>query len=125
MTLIELSPTQVDHVVRAAHGSANMSMLLSGLSDIADLLEDATTQIADRRFSKSLLLGLLVLATFPTDGSYVANSDLARVLGMTASSAHRYVTTLTAAGLLERDPATRRYRLVGTATDGRDKRRAR
>jgi DNA-binding IclR family transcriptional regulator len=32
---------------------------------------------------------------------------------MNTSTTHRYVTTLLAVGLLERDPSTRKYRLVG------------
>ncbi len=69
-------------------------------------------QMEDRRLSRSLLSGLLVLSCFPPDGGYMGIAELARVLGMNTSTTHRYVTTLLAVGLLERDAATRRYRLA-------------
>jgi IclR family pca regulon transcriptional regulator len=53
-----------------------------------------------------------VLSCFPADGGYLGIAELARTLGMNTSTTHRYVTTLLAVGLLERDPATRRYRLA-------------
>jgi len=62
--------------------------------------------------SRSLLLGLLLFATLPADGSSAAITDLGQLLGMSNSTAHRYATTLVAAGLVERDPQTRRYRLA-------------
>jgi len=53
-----------------------------------------------------------MLASFPGDGSYVSIAKLARLLGMSPSTTHRYVSTLLAVGLLERDPRTRKYRLA-------------
>ncbi len=58
------------------------------------------------------MLGVLLLAAFPSDGGYIGNSDLARALDLSASTTHRYVTTLVALGLVERDPATRKYRIT-------------
>ncbi len=71
-------------------------------------------QMEDRRLSRSLLSGLLVLSCFPRGGGYLGIAELARMLGMNTSTTHRYVTTLLAAGLLERDAATRRYRLAAS-----------
>jgi len=110
--LIELSPAQVDRVVRGAAEGGNMSVLLSGLKDVREVLAQEPRQLDDSRLSRSLLAGLLMLACFPTDGSYLANAEIARMLDMNPSTTHRYVSTLVAVGLLERDPATRRYRLV-------------
>jgi hypothetical protein len=110
--VIELSPAQVDRVVRGAAESGNMSVLLSGLDDVREVLAREPRQLADSRLSRSLLAGLLMLASFPTDGSYLGNAEIARMLDMNPSTTHRYVSTLVAVGLLERDPATRRYRLV-------------
>ena len=89
-----------------------MSVLLSGLSDVREVLAREPRQMEDSRLSRSLLAGLLMLASFPTDGSYLANAEIARMLGMNPSTTHRYVSTLVAVGLLERDPSTRRYRLA-------------
>jgi Fic family protein len=109
---IALSRAQVDQVVRAASGTGNMSVLLSGLRDVREELEAAPRQMEDSRLSHSLLSGLLLLAAFPADGSYRRTAEVARMLGMSISTAHRYISTLAAVGLLERDPSTRRYRLA-------------
>ncbi len=109
---IELSAAQVDRVVRDAADGGNMSVLLSGLKDVRTVLAQEPRQLEDSRLSRSLLAGLLMLASFPTDGSYLGNAEIARMLDMNPSTTHRYVSTLVAVGLLERDPSTRRYRLV-------------
>jgi hypothetical protein len=108
---IELSSAQIDEVVRAAGDGGVMSMLLSSLHDPERALV-RPAQLDDRRLSRSLLSGLLVLACFPPDGGYVGVVELARALDMNTSTAHRYITTLLAVGLLERDTASRRYRLA-------------
>lgn len=109
---IELSPAQVDRVVRGAAENGSMSVLLSGLRDVREVLAREPSQMEDSRLSRSLLAGLLLLASFPPDGSYLGNAEIARILDMNPSTTHRYVSTLVAVGLLERDPSTRRYRLV-------------
>jgi DNA-binding MarR family transcriptional regulator len=116
--LIELSKAQVDQVVRTAGQGGTMSVLLSALRDPQWTLSLESqdwaypAQMEDRRLSRSLLSGLLVLSCFPPDGDYLGIAELARMLDMNTSTTHRYVTTLLAVGLLERDPATRRYRLA-------------
>jgi len=115
---IELSKAQVDQVVRTAGQGGTMSILLSAVRDpewTLSLESEAwayPAQMEDRRLSRSLLSGLLVLSCFPTDGGYLGIAELARMLDMNTSTTHRYVTTLLAVGLLERDAATRRYRLA-------------
>jgi hypothetical protein len=110
--VLELSPAQVDRVIRSAAEGGSMSLLLSGLRDVREVLAREPSQLDDNRLSRSLLAGLLMLASFPTDGTYLGNAEIARLLDMNPSTTHRYVSTLVAVGLLERDPATRRYRLV-------------
>jgi IclR helix-turn-helix domain len=116
--MIELSKSQVDQVVRGAGEGGTMSILLSALRDpdwtLAVDSEDWAypEQMDDRRLSRSLLSGLLVLSCFPADGGYLGIAELARMLDMNTSTTHRYVTTLLAVGLIERDPATRRYRVA-------------
>jgi Fic family protein len=108
---IELSRAQVDQVIRAASGRRSMSALFSGLLASPELLAATLSEFDDKRLSRSLLAGLLVLAAFPDDGGHLGIGDIARLLGMNPSTAHRYITTLVEVGMLERDPATRRYRL--------------
>jgi hypothetical protein len=115
---IELSSSQVDQVVRSAGQGGTMSVLLSAVRDpdwtLALGAEDGAypPQMDDRRLSRSLLSGLLVLSCFPPDGGYLGIAELARMLDMNTSTTHRYVTTLLAVGLLDRDPGTRKYRLA-------------
>jgi hypothetical protein len=106
---IELSQVQIERVLRDA-GAAHsiLQVILAGMSRVAL----ASEQLDDRRLSRSLLLGLSLLAAMPTDGSYASLTALSRALGMSMSMAHRYASTLTATGLLERDAITRRYRLA-------------
>lgn len=117
---IELSKAQVDQVIRAAGEGGTMSVLLSALKDpkwtlAADSDEwSYPVQMEDRRLSRSLLSGLLVLSCFPADGGSLGIAELARRLDMNTSTTHRYVTTLLAVGLLERDSSTRRYRLASS-----------
>jgi Fic family protein len=108
---IELSREQVDRVLRDASGAGSMSLLLVGAMDVRDVFAAVSQRAENRYLSRSLLWGLMLLAAFPADGSYVRNADIARSLDMPLSTAHRYLSTLVAAGLVERDPSTRQYRL--------------
>lgn len=122
--VLELSRSQIAMVLRAADASGAPSTLLSGLDAAADsplsASVDELLKLADadeRRLSRSLLSGLLVLACFPLDDTQLGVAELARRLDMSASATHRYISTLVAAGLLERDPQTRRYRLAQKHAD--------
>jgi hypothetical protein len=66
------------------------------------------------RLSKSLLWGLFVLSCLPADGSHARVKEVAEWSGLSPSSARRYLKTLVVAGVVERDPASRRYKLVET-----------
>ena len=136
---IELSPTQVTAVVRAASSSRapSVSSLVAdalhaplaadgtagrraakrnGKARAASDLLALTSALddSDPRLSRSLLRGLSILTRFSADGSSRGIVELARELGMSASTTHRYATTLVQLGLLERCPETRRYRLPQT-----------
>jgi DNA-binding MarR family transcriptional regulator len=95
-------------VVRAAAGGGSVVVLLAGLGDVRGALAEGLELLDDPRLSRSLLCGLLMLASFPADGSYVGNAQIARMLGMSPSTSHRYLSTLVAVGLVERDPDSRR-----------------
>ena len=110
--MIELSPAQVDQIVRAASGAGSMSVLLSGLHGAREALYADPARFDDRRLSRSLLAGLLMLACFPPDGNYLANAEVARTVQIHPSTVHRYIVTFVAVGLVERDPRTRLYRLA-------------
>jgi DNA-binding MarR family transcriptional regulator len=112
---IELTSAQIDRVVRRSSDAAGVSSLLRGLAETGTTTERFKVLAQSPRMSRSLLLGLLVLACFPDDGSALAVTDVAGRLDMSPSTTHRYLTTLLAVGLLEQDPRTRRYHVPRTA----------
>ena len=61
-------------------------------------------------WSQSLERGLAILSAF-SDRSTIGVSELARELGLSRSTTHRYIATLTSLGYLQQDLATKRYRL--------------
>ena len=61
--------------------------------------------------SQSLERGLAILTTFRSAQPLLGVSDLARQVGLSRSTAHRYITTLTGLGYLQQDSATKKYRL--------------
>jgi hypothetical protein len=117
---ITLSRNQVDHVMRAALGEGavpSVSGLVAGTgfhhSHARQVLGSRYRDLqGNRRLSRSLLAGLLVLSCFPPEGVDMGIKDISEQLDLNTSTVHRYVLTLVAAGLLERDPDTRRYRLL-------------
>jgi hypothetical protein len=107
---ITLSRSQVNQVLSQAKHERGVAGALSGLTDHARLAEAYRSIDEDGPLiSRSLLTGLIVFSCFPEDGRTLGINELAGILGLGTSTAFRYVTTLVAAGLLERDPKTRRY----------------
>ncbi len=110
---IELSKVQIDRVMRSASGEDGyVAAMLYGLGEARIRMMATLRSDAHHHLSRSLLSGLLLLASFPRDGSYLGNAEVARLIGMNASTTHRYVSTLVEVGLVERHPSTRRYRLA-------------
>ena len=62
-------------------------------------------------FSQSLERGLGILAAFTPTQPSLGVSELAREVGLSRSTTHRYMSTLTRLGYLQQDPSSRRYRL--------------
>jgi IclR family transcriptional regulator, pca regulon regulatory protein len=62
-------------------------------------------------YSQSLARGLAILSAFRSGRPLLGISELAREVGLTRSTVHRYVATLASLGYLEQDAATRKYRL--------------
>jgi len=100
-------PAQVELIVSAGLGERSLKESLPGSADLGPL---SAVDPNDPGLSRSLLRGLMLLAALPRDGAYVGNSELARRLDVSPSTAHRYVNTLLVAGLVEQDARTRRYR---------------
>jgi len=62
-------------------------------------------------YSQSLERGLAVLSAFGTGRPLLGVSDLARELGLSRSTTHRYIATLATLRYLQQDTLTRKYRL--------------
>jgi IclR family pca regulon transcriptional regulator len=62
-------------------------------------------------YSQSLERGLAILSSFRSGSPLLGVSDLAREVGLSRSTTHRYIATLAALGYLQQDPSTRKYRL--------------
>ncbi|MCW3019933.1 MAG: IclR family transcriptional regulator [Solirubrobacterales bacterium] len=115
---LELTEAQVERVIAAnaeAHGPS-LSLLLSGLVaeqalSPSSLEERYYTELESGRLSHSLFRGLLILALFISGKEGRGVVEVARQLGLSPSTTHRYMTTLVAFGLLVQEPATRKYRL--------------
>jgi IclR family pca regulon transcriptional regulator len=62
-------------------------------------------------YSQSLERGLAILSSFRSGRPLLGVSDLAREVGLSRSTTHRYIATLAGLGYLQQDPPTRKYRL--------------
>src|SRR3989441_1531678 len=62
-------------------------------------------------YSQSLERGLAILSAFRSGRPLLGVSELGREIGLSRSTAHRYVATLAMLGYLQQDSATRKYRL--------------
>jgi hypothetical protein len=109
---IELSADQVDEVVRKASDGGALSTVLVGLDRVRAALVAGPEELENPSLSRSVLVGFMVLAAMPADGGYVGVQELARRTGRSVSTTHRYLSTLTVVGVVERDPRTREYRLA-------------
>ena len=66
---------------------------------------------SDAGFPQSLERGLAILSAFKPGRPLLGSSELAREIGLSRSTAHRYVASLAMLGYLQQDPLTRKYRL--------------
>jgi hypothetical protein len=110
---IELSAEQVGAVLRASAsdgggrwaGGSEQEALLRVSGNSPDNGANGSN------LSRSLRRGLKVWVAFPVDGAARGVGEVARELGMSKTTVHRYVAALVEVGLLEADRMTRRYRI--------------
>jgi IclR helix-turn-helix domain len=111
---ITLTDTQIGQIRRAtANGNGGLAALFAGLDDMATAVRAVQARRDDTGLSQSTLRALLLLAAFPRDGTYLTLARAAGLVGFSPSTAHRYASTWVAAGVLEQEAVTRRYRVVG------------
>jgi hypothetical protein len=109
---IALTDAQIRQVTRAAgDGSGGLAALLAQQTDLQAAAQAVQTSAEFDGISRSALRAVLVLCAFPMDGSYRALGEVAQLVGLSPSTAHRYVTTWVVVGVLEQEAVTRRYRV--------------
>lgn len=110
---VKLSPAQVVQVCADAGRLVGSDPLLDQFANEGGAAEHKllieTDDLPITAMSRSFIRGLEVLSLLPRDGSGVGVIRIAEKLGITRSTAHRYLTTLVAVGLARRDERTRVY----------------
>lgn len=107
---VTLTSDQVAHIAAVAAGASDsLASLFAGLED-PETRRLALASLTDARLSNSALRAVLILGSFPYDGTERTLAEVADELGVSRSTTHRYLATWMAIGLLEQDPRTRRYR---------------
>lgn len=106
-----LSAAQVEAVVHQATAPAALGhAFATALDDPGALSSFLRPLLGDHAYSRSVLRALIILAGFPADGTERELTTVAAEVGFSPATTYRYLHTLTAAGLLERDAESRRYR---------------
>ncbi len=93
---------------RTAHPEASH---LSGHSSTMRVMATRARTETGSGQSQSLERGLAILSAFKPATPELGISELARELGLTRSTSHRYVATLARLGYLQQNPQSRKYRL--------------
>jgi hypothetical protein len=107
---LPLTTAQVAAVVRqAAAGGDGLSGLLVAMSD-PQLAMAVPPLLEEPGCSRTVLRALLVFTAFPADGGQRRLIDVANRCEMNPSTAHRFVRTWVALGLLEQASNSSGYR---------------
>ena len=104
---LRLCSAQVQAVVEQAMAPPLAGALAAARPDaVASTLKPL---LQDGACSRSVVRALIILASFPPDGSERELTAIAAEVGLSGGTTHRYLYTLTVAGLLRRDSNSRRY----------------
>jgi hypothetical protein len=115
---IALSGGRVEQFVMQLSGRGSVTAVLGEVPDLEGARRVLVPLIEDGRHSRSQCRALLVLAACSVDGGWIELTDVARELGLSPSTVHRYITTWMAIGLLEQHGQSRRYRRQSTQRRG-------
>lgn len=122
---ISLTEAQLAEVARAvSHPERGVVSLITAFSDLRHTSRLLDAKADGEHVSRSVLRSMLVLAAFPIDGTYREIVKVAREVGFSPSTTHRYVNTWLLLGMLEQDPGSRRYRRTTLSTIDGDARSA-
>jgi IclR helix-turn-helix domain len=117
---IMLTNEQLAVVAREMCQDTVLAQSLSPVSELQALRRVVASLLDDENYSRSTFRALLVLASFPADGSERELTDVARELGLSPSTTHRYLGTWLAVAVIEQSPSSRRYRRVQLDTSAED-----
>ncbi len=109
---VRLTAGQVREVLWDVTGAGGLAGALSGVGELEWVRGVVEPMLADPGCSQALLRALLVLVAFPADGSERELTEVARALGLSPATTHRYVYSWAGVGLLVQDLRSRRYRRV-------------
>jgi hypothetical protein len=114
---IQLTRGQIATVVRRA-AEADALVSLHASIPAPDQLRRFLSHLQDdKRYSHGTLQAMRVLAALPADGSRCHLTDVAASAELGRATAHRYLSTWAAIGVVVQDPASRGYaRKIGTRT---------
>lgn len=107
--LIALTDDQVEQVVREASGRQHPASHLPDLGQIDIVSEVVLPLLEDDSYSRTVLRAVLVLNALPADGGERELTEIARDVGLSPSTTHRYMQTWMAVGLVEQHPRSRGY----------------
>ena len=107
---ISLTDAQLAQVMRETTSVGSLTRLLGDADDAHRLRQVVAPLYDDPRYSRSTLRALTVLGAFTKDGIERDLKHVAEEVELSPSTTHRYISTWVMLGLLEQDPASRRYR---------------
>ncbi len=105
---LTLSSAQVQSLIEQA--TAPLALAEAVTSVVPEVVGSLLRPLLkDTACSQTIVRALIILASFPPDGSERELTAVAAEAGLAPGTTHRYLHTLTAAGLLRRDNVSRRY----------------
>lgn len=106
---IRLTSGQVNQVVQQAAVSGRGVELSALLPEPDELIRRLARTVGNPNYSQSLIRAVQVLAALPGDGSARELGAIARSLGLSTSTAHRYLQTWVALEVVMQDAESRQY----------------
>jgi len=106
---INLTRGQVGDLLSRVNEGQIGPVLILALDARLNVRDFLTGLLREKRCSQTIIRALLVLTSFPEDGTHLSINGLAKELNLSHSVVHRYVTTWLVLGLLEQDEASLKY----------------
>jgi predicted polyphosphate/ATP-dependent NAD kinase len=109
---IALTKAQTREILGSAAGVGDFSEVISLIAqDPESVAQSVAREWENERMSRSVLQGFRILSYFVRERRELKVIEVTKALQMSQSTAHRYLITLIAVGVLEQNPRARTYRL--------------